>query len=117
LNGIERTDDSSLLEPNKTKYMTLKDIPEGKEPTEILVIHIEGCVVCDVWGEDRTITAIQSVTFLRLPVKQMCVSIKLVYQAKLFDIMASGEHCDIVSRCTIFLQINKHTIAQMVTKV
>jgi hypothetical protein len=92
--------------------MTLKDKPEGKQPTEILVIHIESCVGSDVWGEDRTITAIQSVAFLRLPVNQMCVSIELVYQAKLFDIMASSEHCDIVSRCTIFLQINKqHTIA------
>jgi hypothetical protein len=98
--------------------MRLKDIREGKQPTEILVIHIEGCVVCDVWGEDRTITAIQSVALLRLPVKQMCVSIELVYQAKLFDIMASSEHCDSVSRCTIFLQINKqYTIAQITTKV
>lgn len=92
--------------------MTLKDTPERKQPTEILVIHIESSVVCDVWREDRTITAIQSVAFLRLPVNQMCVSIELVYQAKLTDIVASSEHCDVVSRCTIFLQINKHyTIA------
>lgn len=98
--------------------MTLKDIPEGKQTTEILVVHIEGGVVCDAWGEDRTITAIQSVAFLCLPVNQMCVSIELVYQAKLFDIIASSEHSDIVSRCTIFLQINKqYTIAQITMKV
>jgi hypothetical protein len=59
------------LEPSRTKYMTFKDTPEGKQPTEILIIHIESCVVCDVWGEDRAITAIQSVAFFRFPVKQM----------------------------------------------
>jgi hypothetical protein len=74
--------------------------------------------VSDVWREDGTITAIQSVAFLRLPVEQMCLSIELVYEAKLSDIMASSEHCDIVSRCTIFLQINKQfKIAEILNNV
>ena len=49
----------------------LKDPPEGKQTTEILVIYIQGCVLRDVWGEDGTVSAIETITLLCLPVKQM----------------------------------------------
>jgi hypothetical protein len=98
--------------------MVAQDTPEGKQAAQILVVHIESCVVCDVWREDGAIAAVQSVALLRLPVQQMCLSIELVYQTELSDIMASSEHCHNVCRCAIFLQINKQCkIAQMVNKV
>jgi len=81
----------------------LKDPPEGKQTTEILVIHIQGCVRRDVWGEDWTVTAIQAIALLCLPVKQMCLSIVPVYKSKLTDVMASSKDRHIVCRCTIFL--------------
>ena len=84
----------------------LKDPPEGKQTTKILVVHIQGCVRRDVWGEDGAITAIQTIAHLCLPVKQMCLSIELVYKSKLSDVMASRKDCHNVLRCTIFLQTN-----------
>lgn len=84
----------------------LKDPPEGKQTAEILVVHIQGCVPRDVGGEDGSITAIQTIALLCLPVKQVCLSIELVYKSKLSDVKASGKDRHIVCRCTIFLQTN-----------
>jgi hypothetical protein len=89
----------------ESQYVIKKDTPERKQATEILLIHIECSVMCDMWGKNGSITAIQSVTLFCLPVRQMCVSVELVYQSKLPDVMASSEHCNIVCRCIIFLQI------------
>jgi hypothetical protein len=81
----------------------LKDPPEGKQATEILVIHIYGSVRCDVWGKKWAITAIQTIAKLCLPVKHMCLSIEPVYKSKLSDVMASTKDCHKIWRCTIFL--------------
>jgi hypothetical protein len=68
-----------------------------------------------VWGEDGTVTAIQPIALLCLPVKQMCLSIKPVYQSKLSDVMASSKDRHIVWRCTIFLQTKE--VLQHIIKI
>lgn len=83
--------------------MTVLVLPEGKGPTEILVVNAKGCVFGHMRGKDGAVRAHQTVALIGGPVRHMSLSVEGVDQTVLGDVARSSEHRHNILGRSIFL--------------
>lgn len=75
---------------------------QRQKTTQILLIDKKRRVLLDVWGENRTVRSIQTITVLAQPISHVRSAVVLVNNSVLCDIIDAGEHRDAICAGAVF---------------